>query len=176
VDNIEDLITLEERQRVMPTDRAALQRAVDELRSSLDDSNVPSLVPSLRRLGSGLTALREYGEAQRVLERALELASNAGDERAAVAARINLGDAYRYAGDLQSAREHYEIALRHARASVPDLVDFALQHQGKYFIDAGRLDDAAACLREALRLREAKGDPSLVTSTRDALALTQAQR
>ena len=167
--NIADLITLDDRQRVMPTDRAALRRAVDELRSVLDDSDVASL----RRLGSGLTALGEHDEAQRVLGRALALATAGGDQRAAIAARINLGDAYRYAGDLDPARDHYAIALRQARAGVPDLVDFALQHQGKYFIDAGRPDDAATCLREALQLRETKGDPSLIKSTRDTLAMIE---
>jgi len=153
----------------MPTDRAALRRAVDELRGSLDHADVSSL----RRLGSGLTALGEYDEAQQVLARALELAGTGGDQRAEIAARINLGDAHRYAGDLEVARDHYEMALRQAREHVPDLVDFALQHQGKYYIDAGRMDQAAECFREALRLREAKGDPSLIKSTRDALALTR---
>jgi Flp pilus assembly protein TadD len=65
----------------------------------------------------------------------------------------------------------YEPALAPARRAAPDRVDFALQHYGKHLIDAGRIDEAVACLREALRLRQTKGDPALVESTRNALDL-----
>jgi tetratricopeptide (TPR) repeat protein len=125
----------------------------------------------LRMVGSGLTALGDYDAAGQVLEEALDLACQLGDPRAEVAARINLGDALRYADDLDAARTHYESALRLARQSVPDRVDFALQHLGKYHIDAGQGGQAVACLREALQLRQAKGDPDLIRSTVDALAL-----
>lgn len=91
--------------------------------------------------------------------------------RAEVAVRINLGDALRYAGDLQAAAAQCEPALALVRQSVPDRVDFALQHYGKHLIDAGRTDQAIVCLREALRLRQAKGDKELIDSTIKALGL-----
>jgi hypothetical protein len=50
-------------------------------------------------------------------------------------------------------------------------VDFALQHYGKHLIDAGRVEEAVVCLREALRLRQAKGDKELIESTIKALGL-----
>jgi tetratricopeptide (TPR) repeat protein len=172
---VEQLIALDARQRTVPTDAPGLARAVEALRAALcgplDDRTRLAL---LRTLGSALCTLRRCDEAAAVLVGAVDLAAGGGHTRAEVAARINLGDAHRYGGNLDAAKDCYDAALRQARDAVPDLVDFALQHLGKYFIDAERPADAVACLEEALRLRRAKGDPDLVKSSIDALAVARA--
>lgn len=171
VSDIEDFIVSDARQRMAPSSRPALREAVQAALAELEFSEGGSRVVLLRRIGSGLTALGDYEAAQRILGEALELAVRLGDPRAEVAARINLGDALRYAGDLQAAAAQYEPALALARRTVPDRVDFALQHYGKHLIDAGRAEEARACLREALELRRAKGDQGLIESTIKALGL-----
>jgi tetratricopeptide (TPR) repeat protein len=170
--DIEDFIVSDARQRMAPSSRPELREAVRAAMAELEsvDPGGPRIV-LLRRIGSGLTALGDFEAAQRILGEALDLAVRLGDPRAEVAARINLGDALRYAGDLRAAAAQYEPALALARKSVPDRVDFALQHYGKHLIDAGRADDALACLREALELRRAKGDQGLIDSTIKALGL-----
>src|SRR5687767_11428767 len=126
-----------------PSSRPALREAVRAALAELDSAGADgSRVVLLRRIGSGLTALGDFEAAQRMLGEALELAVRLGDPRAEVAARINLGDALRYAGDLQAAAAQYEPALALARRTVPDRVDFALQHYGKHLIDAGRAQEA----------------------------------
>lgn len=155
-----------------PVDAVALRAAVDARLAELDSVTAPrERLNLLRRIGHGLIALGGFGAARRVLREALSLAVELGDPRAEVATRINLGDALRHAGDLAAAAAQYEAALALARRAVPDRVDFALQHYGKHLIDAGRVDEAVECLREALRLRQAKGDPALIESTRKALDL-----
>jgi tetratricopeptide (TPR) repeat protein len=172
VADIEDLIVMDARQRMAPASRPALQTAVRARLAELDRAGTSAeRLLLLRRIGSGLTALGDFDAARRVLGEALELASGMGDPRAEVAARINLGDALRYAGELEAAAAQYEPALALAREHAPDRVDFALQHYGKHLIDAGRPAQALACLREALELRRAKGDSGLVESTIKALGL-----
>ncbi len=172
--SLDHLITLDVGQRMTPTDPVALRNAVQALQAIVDDTPLVAAgyrLKLLRTLGCGLTALGEYARARNVLEQALGLAGHRGWERAEVATRINLGDALRYDGNLGAAAPHYEQALQLARGSVPDLVDFALQHYGKHHIDTGQLDQATACLQEALRLRVAKADQSLIVSTLNALVL-----
>ncbi|HZM80415.1 MAG TPA: tetratricopeptide repeat protein [Candidatus Limnocylindrales bacterium] len=170
--DIEDLVILDAWQRMVPADACALRDAVGTRLTELDGTSEPASRLALsRRIGSGLTALGDFDSARRVLGEALELALGLDDPRAEVAARINLGDALRYAGDLEAAAAQYEPALALARRAVPDRVDFALQHYGKHLIDAGRTGEAAVCLREALRLRQAKGDRALIESTVKALGL-----
>jgi tetratricopeptide (TPR) repeat protein len=89
--------------------------------------------------------------------------------RLAIAAATD--DAHRYAGRFDIAAPHYERALTLAGQRCPDLLDFALQHSGKHRLDTGDRLGAIACFEEALRLRVVKGDPTLITSSRAALAL-----
>ncbi|MFB7907731.1 hypothetical protein ACFC1T_14965 [Kitasatospora sp. NPDC056076] len=91
------------------------------------------------------------------------------EKRAVVATGLNLGDAHRYAGDVQTADALYRSALNTARSRHPELVDFALQHTGKHLMERGGLADARAHLQEALRLRIAKEDTGLIESTQAAL-------
>jgi tetratricopeptide (TPR) repeat protein len=174
--DIENLIVMDERQRMAAADPVALREAVGALQARLAAVGEPEKrMVLLRRIGSGLTALGDLAAARRVLSEALELACELADPRAEVAVRINMGDALRYAGDLPAAAAQYELALALARRAAPDRVDFALQHYGKHLFDAGRTEQAIACLREALRLRQAKGDTDLIESTRRALAMVDRQ-
>lgn len=163
------LLTSDDRLRLATSDPVALVEAVDQLRR-LDGAAART---HQRRLGVALLALRRLAEAVDVLTDAAEHAASTMDYRGEVAARVNLGDAYRYGDDLDSAGQQYLRALEVARAHVPELVDFPLQHLGKWHLDAGRLAEARACLREASALRAAKGDPELLASTHAALRATE---
>ena len=162
---MDELIRFDDRLRMVPADESALRVAVEGLREQLERS--PDQL-TRRRLGVSLMALGELKEAIALLEDAVREAVDAGSE---AAARINLGDALRYRGDLDAALAEYLGALDLARSSVPQLVDFALQHLGKHYVDAGRATDAIACLEEALELRRGKGDQALVESTLAVLRL-----
>ncbi|QMU71095.1 tetratricopeptide repeat protein [Streptacidiphilus sp. P02-A3a] len=159
---MENLITLDEFGRMVPTDREALLRAV----TALLDEPLEEPAP-LRRAGVGLLVLGRREEAIATLERALALADN----KRAVAVHINLGDAHRYGGDLEAAEPHYQRALQLCQEHAPDLRYFCLQHLGKQRLDQGRTREARALLEDALRQRRAQGDPALIAATETALRL-----
>jgi len=167
------LITLDSRLRMAPTDRPALEALLDDLRGRLSGATDAGTASAIqRRLGVGLVALGQFDEAVSTLE---HVVASAPDPRAEVAARVNLGDAFRYADRMTPAEQQYRAARMLAGESVPDLVHFTLQHLGKHLVDAGQYDEARSCLRAALELREAIGDPALIESTRAALELCAAR-
>lgn len=175
---IRDLIGMDAGLRMVPTDRPGLRAAVDVMLDRLGPAPTGDEMPAgdrlglLRRAGFGLIALDDLDAAVDLLTEALTLTG--GDAAAEVAVRVNLGDAYRYGGCLDSAAEQYDAALERARANAPALVDLALHHLGKHLIDAGRPAEAIACLQEALALRRQKADATLVASTAAALRLAHA--
>ncbi|MFD0557557.1 tetratricopeptide repeat protein [Stackebrandtia endophytica] len=154
-----DLITYDSELRMIPTDVAAMEAEVK--RHSRGDS-----YQQLRAAGVGSVALGRYDAARDLLNRARELADT---QTRVIAVDINLADAHRYDGDLVEAERLCRRALAAARSDSPDLIDFASQHLGKCLTDQGRFDEAREALNEALRLRLAKGEQSLIDSTRSAI-------
>ncbi|MFB7669736.1 tetratricopeptide repeat protein [Kitasatospora sp. NPDC056138] len=170
---LDHLITHDDNLRMVPTGRNELTAAVARLREelrTLPEGSDPARTRVLTRwIGIGQLSLGNHDEARTFLRQSLDLAATIGNSRAVVATGLNLGDAHRYAGDAQSADALYRSALSTARNQHPELVDFALQHTGKHLMERGDLAGAQAHLREALRLRIAKGDAELVKSTQAAL-------
>ncbi|GAA1937875.1 tetratricopeptide repeat protein [Kitasatospora viridis] len=171
---LDHLITHDDDLRMVPTDRSGLTAAIGRLHKelrALPEGADPARTRVLARwIGIGQMCLGHYEEARVFLRKSLDLAASIGNTRAVVATGLNLGDAHRYAGDVHSADALYRSALDTARSQQPELVDFALQHTGKHLMERGDLAGARIHLREALRLRIAKGDTELVESTRAALA------
>ncbi|MFF2951391.1 tetratricopeptide repeat protein [Kitasatospora sp. NPDC057965] len=170
---LDHLITHDDTLRMVPTDRdeltAAVDRLHDELRA-LPQGADPARTRLLTRwIGIGQMSLGHHDEAREFLRQSLDLAASTGNTRAVVATSLNLGDAHRYAGDVQAADALYRSALTTARSRHPELLDYALQHTGKHLMERGELTDAQALLQEALRLRIAKGDTGLIESTQAAL-------
>ncbi|MEU6755540.1 tetratricopeptide repeat protein [Streptomyces sp. NPDC046685] len=168
---LQHLITQDENLRMVPTDRDALTSAAaglrEELRAPATDANRRRMLA--RWTGIASIALGDYQSARAFLRQALDLATASGNTRSVIATQLNLGDAYRYAGEAQTADTLYRTARDTARAQQPDLLDFALQHYAKHLMERGDLDAARAYLGEALRLRQAKGDAELIESTQAAV-------
>ncbi|MEU9046823.1 MULTISPECIES: tetratricopeptide repeat protein [unclassified Kitasatospora] len=170
---LDHLITHDDNLRMVPTDRNELTTAVSRLREelrALPEESDPARTRVLTRwIGIGQMCLGRHAEARAFLRQSLDLAAAIGNTQALVATGLNLGDAHRYAGDLQKADALYRSALNTARSRHPELVDFALQHTGKHLMERGDLAGAQAHLQEAMRLRIAKGNTELVESTQAAL-------
>lgn len=160
---INQLITYDERQRMVPGDRDRLTTLVNSARAQ-----DPADYTTMRALGVGLLLLGEHGDAIDHLNRALDLADTSGRR---IAASINLADAYRYSGDMAASETLCREMVDLARKEVPEMVSFALQHLGRTLIDLGRRQEAREVLHEALALRMAKGDPELIASSQAALRL-----
>ncbi|MFF2659588.1 tetratricopeptide repeat protein [Kitasatospora sp. NPDC058032] len=170
---LQHLITQDDNLRMVPTDRNELTSAVGHLHEelwALPEETDPGRTRVLARwIGIGQMCLGHHDEARMFLRQSLDLAEASGNTRAVVATGLNLGDAHRYAGDVQTADALYRSALNTARSRHPELVDFALQHTGKHLMERGDLAEARTLLQEALRLRIAKGNTELVESTQAAL-------
>ncbi|MFD7454223.1 hypothetical protein [Kitasatospora sp. NPDC059827] len=170
---LDHLITHDDNLRMVPTDRNELTAAIaqldEELRALPEESDPARARVLTRWIGIGQMCLGHHGEARALLRQSLDLATAIGNTRAVVATGLNLADAHRYAGDVQTADALYRSALNTARDRHPELVDFALQHTGKHLMERGDLADARAHLQEALRLRIAKEDAGLIGSTQAAL-------
>ncbi|MEV4111638.1 tetratricopeptide repeat protein [Nonomuraea sp. NPDC049695] len=164
---INQLITYDDRQRMVPSDRDQLTALVDAARAQ-----EPSDYTSLRALGVGLLVLGEYAAAIDHLNRALDLADTSGRR---IAASINLADTYRYSGDAATSETLCRAMLALARNEVPEMVYFPLQHLGKTLADLGRTQEAREVLEEALALRMAEDDPELIARSQAALRLLDSE-
>ncbi|WP_327388190.1 tetratricopeptide repeat protein [Streptomyces sp. NBC_01207] len=158
---------------MVPTDHDQLTTAVEKIREELqalpEGADIARARVLARWTGVGLLSLGHHDDARVFLRQALDLAEASGNSRAVIATELNLADAYRYAGEADNADVLYRRALDGARGQHPELVDFALQHLGKHLMEQGSLTPARAHLREALRLRTAKGDAGLIESTQAAV-------
>lgn len=141
-------------------------RALEEARKAGDAqvelSMLGYLTEAYRIIGDVETAER-HGRA------GLEIAER-GTARQRVVARLRLGEVLRCAG-------RYDEAGRTLRTALAEIVDaetemyrdFVLQHLGKTYLNANLRDDAIMALREALRIRQRKGDAALIASSEEAL-------
>jgi tetratricopeptide (TPR) repeat protein len=165
VASLNEFIVLNEQERMVPSDRDALQREVSQLLKAAPD------IRQRRYAGIGLIALGDYGRAVEVLTDVLRQADIEGAPGMRIAVRINLADAYRYQERHAEAMPWYEQALALARKERPDLAHFALQHLGKCCAEQGDAKAAVNYLREALAERLQLKDTELIESTRRALRL-----
>lgn len=164
------LVIFDEQLREVAADRQAVLAAAEAAAEALDRSDERDADEKVRLLGYLANAERALGNYDRAASRlgeCLAVAEQTGDERAVTVTLIRLGEVFRSAERLVDAERYLRMALARSRGG--SLEDFALQHLGKCLTDAGRLDDARGYLSEALRIREAKADPDLVSSTRAAL-------
>lgn len=83
---------------------------------------------------------------------------------------IPLGEALKYDEQHAKALDLFEQALvKCIDYHVKAYLDFAFQHKGKCLLELNRTEEALNCFQEALGLRKAKGDASLITSTELAI-------
>ena len=87
---------------------------------------------------------------------------------------IRLGEALKYDEKHDEALEFFEKAFIKCKENKLDTyLDFALQHKGKCLMEMGRLDEAEISFIKAFKLREFKGDTTLIDSTKKALDLVK---
>ena len=116
---------------------------------------------------------RIYGEQQKavkILTECVTIANNQNTSNREIVALIRLGEAIKYNDNPMKALEIFNGVLEKCKANNNLLyLDFAIQHKGKCLLELGGFVEAEKCFKEALKLREFKGDVSLIESTRQAL-------
>lgn len=123
------------------------------------------------RLGFLLTPLDREAEAIEALTLALALARSTNAWISELEALLHLATAYQYRGHRDRAQEFFRDGLKRcADWGTNDLDDMFYHHQGRCFVEQGRLEEARRAFENALRLREETGDARRIASTRAALA------
>lgn len=151
-------------------DPAAMAAAVDWLEDQArTTTDVDDRTWYLGQAGACAGILGQLDRADRFLRGAAQLADEAGLARRAVVVRIRRIDVLALGGDPQAAIDLATSLLADPATLPPDLEDFVHQHLAKALLDAGRRGDAITHLERALQLREDKGDPELLASTRATL-------
>jgi tetratricopeptide (TPR) repeat protein len=179
--DLDDVSEQDERLRDVPRDAGAVAGAVEQARAALGDARHAGDVAAqqylLGYLGNACRLLGRTDDAIAYLTEGLRLARAAGDVRRSVVATIRLGEAYRCRDEYSTAMALFRDAQERTRATaeLAELEDFALQHLGKCLLDQDDCAGALPVLERALALRQAKGNPQLVTSTERALALVRSR-
>lgn len=84
---------------------------------------------------------------------------------------LHLATARQYLGERDLAQSRFEAALALSAAhGIHRFEHFILHHQGRCWVEQGRIDAARRCFERALALRRQLGIPRFITSTQAALA------
>lgn len=165
---------LDGRLREIPVDPVAFaaeaERLTDAIRAM--HSQPRELLAALGEAAPVLRIAGRLEEAQRAASAAVALADLLGDRRAAFENQLRLAHAMQWQGQFALSTPLFDLLVAQARSmgEFRDLLDTALHHAGLDLFDQGRLAEAAHCFREALALREARGEAGLAQTSADALA------
>jgi tetratricopeptide (TPR) repeat protein len=122
----------------------------------------------LSRAGEECRLAGRYSDARAHLRDALELARQTGNRQVEVTTLIRLATTLQYSGRYPEAVSLFEQSLALAR-EIGWQEDFALQHYGKCLVELGRVEEGIAHFRQALEMRQERGDEGLVESSRRAI-------
>ena len=88
-----------------------------------------------------------------------------------IANEIRIAQTLQFQGNFEAAEKIY-IKLENQAAKQPDkqlIIDFIHQHKGKNYFEWGKLDKALSEIHKALVIRQKKGNPSLIASSKLAI-------
>lgn len=129
----------------------------------------------ISRIGSNYTNLWQEERAVPILERALSLAQQQGNNRIEIVNLISLATAQQYCGNRDLAETLFQEALQKMQEyNQPSYEDVALHHLGRCLVEQGKLSEALTCFERALVLRKEKGDRLFIASTQRAIDAVRA--
>jgi tetratricopeptide (TPR) repeat protein len=129
----------------------------------------------ISRIGSNYTNLWQEERAVPILERALALAQQVGNNRIEIINLISLATAQQYCGNRDLAETLFQEALQKMQEyNQLSYEDVALHHLGRCLVEQGKLSEALTCFERALVLRKEKGDRLFIASTQRAIDAVRA--
>lgn len=166
----------DDRLREVPLDPEAFARETDRLVEAVA-ANRSQPLEQLAALGRAVPALRIAGrldEARLAASAAVALADLLGEARAAYVNQLRLAHVMQWQGRHEISTPYFERLVAQARSmsDYEDLLDTALQHAGQDLFDRRQHAQAERLFREALEIRQRKGDPDSIEAS--AFALQQA--
>jgi tetratricopeptide (TPR) repeat protein len=176
--DLRDLTKFDSSLREVPADVDALTTAIGQAESELGMAEAAQqnevIVRLLGYLGNACRILGRTAESVNYLERAVFLCRMLADRRGELVNTVRLAEARKYSGDHSAAEQLLRTALTWTdEEGLSNYKDFILQHLGKCRLEQGAADEAVLLLEGALALRLAKGDRTLIESTKQALTLAR---
>jgi tetratricopeptide (TPR) repeat protein len=161
--------------RYVPPDRNGLDVEIASRREQLArerlTANEAAQLEHSIALGFALFMSGNEFEAAPLLDEALALARLRNDSKSEIEALLGLATARQYLGARELAQKLFNEGLILCETSgLHEQEHFLLHHQGRCYVEQGRISEARTCFEKALELREALGDQRLIDSSRAALA------
>jgi len=123
---------------------------------------------------AGAEEAEQLTKAEQFFNECLTYAITRQDVAKEITTLIRLGEVYKYGRKYKEACTFfYEAISKCVEEDYTKQLDFAHQHLGKCFMEMGMFAHARLQLQTALKLREKKGDESLINSTMKALELLE---
>lgn len=134
-----------------------------------------ALGSTLNAVGSVATTLADYDEAERFLQEARRVSSEAGRESGVSAALNNLGNVARYRGRLREAIALYMDAMR-VDESMGRPSNFLLENIALVYLDLGEYERAIELLQRSIAQHSEMGNIQVELGAVTTLALTYLER
>lgn len=130
----------------------------------------------LGRIGSFTRMLKKLDDAEAFLGEALELINKHDlGVKLWVVNGIRLAQVYQWMRVFDIAEEMFFniVEMCEEKEEASEYLNFAFQHFGKFYFDLGEYEEALEYFEEAMGLRKAIGDESLIKSTQFAIDVTK---
>ena len=161
----------------VPNSPAQMRQAISFLQSKLDSNreDLPQQISLLGLIGGYARMLHDFSTAATALNSALNLCHRLKDERLKIANLIRLAHLYQWQKQYDRSEALLDKVLIECKNNplLELYCNFAYQHLGKCKFDQAKYKQAQHCFGKALKLRQIKGDRSLIDSTQLALNVTQ---
>lgn len=161
--------------RDVPNSPTQMQQAVKFLKSQFDSSlqDIDRQIYLAGLIGVYSRMLHDFSTAEQALTTALSLCN--GNNKLKIANSIRLAHLYQWQQQYKLSEALLEEVLIQCQSDyrLESYLDFAYQHLGKCKFDQAKYKEAQYYFNLALKLRQKKGDRSLIDSTQLALDLVQ---
>lgn len=132
---------------------------------------IASTLGYLHRVHGAETSL-QLSKAEQYFQECLSYSKKIQDGTKEITSLIRLGEVYKYDSKYDEACTLFDEAIAKCLAgNLINQLDFAYQHLGKCFMEMEKFTQAESHFQTALKLREKKGNESLINSTNKALEL-----
>jgi tetratricopeptide (TPR) repeat protein len=149
---------------------AEIARERENLAAARARGDEAAELESATALGHELFIAGSEAQAAPLLDEALVLARRRGDTKAEIAVLLGLATARQYLGERELAQRLFEQGLQLCASSgIREQEHFLLHHQGRCFVEQGKIAQARAAFEKALAIRKALGNKRFVDSSQAAL-------
>ena len=161
----------------VPNSPFQMQQAIEFLQSEFDNSvrDIERQIRISGLIGAYARMLHDFETAQQALTTALNLCDRFGHKKLRIVNSIRLAHLYQWQQQYKLSEALFTWVLKQCQTNpeFKSYLDFVCQHFGKCLFDQAKYQEARDYFNRAFKLRQRKGDRSLIDSTQLALDVVQ---